>query len=368
LITPLTEKAAHNLQRTCSQCHVGCLDCHYSPQEQSGAQTAGSHTFAKKPDSLTCYGGGGESFSCHAGPLERRRGDGYLKAEFTQATPKGKEALKNAQDVHAGKGVVCVDCHEPNRKTGNHADLTRTVNCAKCHSKTVAAYVKGPHRKVDCASCHVSLIGGYAFNFWTAMEVSPLNRIQDYLVDAMPPVLVKNPRGIWVPVHVVPHTSGNVNAGEVNFSSRLIFRNIPWVRIQRRYFSSDSYAVTGLVKDPDGGDNDIMAWLNVDRIAHGLGKSRSCESCHASTAQRVPTGFGSGPYKDVEEGEYTIIADGQGLRVTDFRGPGGEPPAKGLGPFMDKWELKGNFGLPELKNRKLYETLKKARESGAFTH
>ena len=369
---PLPEEAAHNVQRTCNQCHVGCLDCHFNPQKQeTGSPGKGLHTFSRKPVSLSCYGGG-RSFSCHAGPMERRRGDGYFRAEFAQATPKGKETLADSTDVHMRNNIECVDCHESNRETGRHGDLMRSVDCSKCHSKIVAAYKKGPHRKVDCASCHTSLIGGYAFNFWTAIggrgKVNPLTRIQDYYVDAIPPLVVKNRKGKWIPVHVVPHTSGNVKAGEVKFSKRLMFRNRPDVKIKRGYVSNDSYAVTGLVKNLDDKDHDTMVWLNVDRVAHATGKSRACESCHSSTEQKVTTGFGSGSYKDVEDGQYTIIADEKGLRVVDFKGPDGGPMPKGLEPLSDKWELKGNFALPAIKNRVFYEKLESDYEKGKFIH
>ncbi len=82
----------------------------------------------------------------------------------------------------------------------------------------------------------------------------------------------------------------------------------------------------------------------------------------------MTTGFGSGSYKDVEDGQYTIIADEKGLRVVDFKGPDRDPMPKGLGPFSDKWNLVGNFALPAIKNRVLYEKLKGDYEKGKFIH
>ena len=163
---------------------------------------------------------------------------------------------------------------------------------------------------MDCAACHTALIGGYAFNFWSAVgprgKENPLTRIQDYLTGATTPLLIKNPKGLWIPVHVVPHLSGNVKAEEVRLSRRLLFRNKPDAEIQRRYVSNDSYAVTELIRNLDEKDRNSMAWLNLDRVAHGTGKARTCESCHASTAQRIAVTFAGGSYKDVEDGEYTI--------------------------------------------------------------
>lgn len=369
---PLTEKMAHNNQRTCNKCHVGCLDCHLEVGQKDSSGGAGStHTFVKRPSALSCYGGG-KAFICHAGPLERRRGDGYLRGEFTQAAKKGKSLLKDQPDIHASKGLSCIDCHVPNKHTDAHADLRRDVSCGRCHDKAVRANAAGPHRHLDCAACHTALIGGYAFNFWSAVgeegQENPLTRIQDYQVEAVRPLLVKNPGGSWIPVHLVPHTSGNVKADEVTLSKKLIFRNRPDVNLDRRYFSNDSYAITGLVSNIDRKDRNLMVWFNLDRVAHATGKARSCDDCHASTTQTIVTRFEGGSYKDLEDGEYTIIADKKGLRVTNFKDPetGGVP--KDLLPLKDSWSLSGDFSLPPIKNRALYRRLEAAYRRGAFRH
>lgn len=309
---------------------------------------------------------------CYAGPLERRRGEGYLCAEYTQATDAGKAVLRDRAGVHVKKGIVCVDCHDMNLDTGFHADLRRDVNCGKCHAKAAADHGKGVHRNVDCSACHTALIGGYAFNFWTLTgkgdQKNPATRIQDYLVDAIPPLILKDPKGVWIHLHVEPHTSGNVKPDEVAPSKNLMSRNRFEAAVDRRYFSNDAYAVTGLAKNLDAEDKDTMAWLHVDRVAHGLGKSRSCESCHSGTAQRITTNFTAGSYKDVEDGAYTNIVGKKGLRVTDFKGPEGGPLAKALEPLKDKWALTGDYSLPKIKNRKTYDTMKNRYEAGRFSH
>ncbi|MGW8323725.1 MAG: cytochrome c3 family protein, partial [Thermodesulfobacteriota bacterium] len=368
----ISRSQAYGLQRNCNQCHVGCLDCHYAPEKARDDNPAlGQHTFVRVPQPLACYGGG-RSFACHAGPLERRRGDGYLREELAQTTEEGKSLLGGASDVHAQKGIECVACHEPNRDSDFHGDLKRTVDCGKCHERETADHLKGVHRNVDCATCHSSLIGGYAFNFWTTSgpegDENPVTRIQDYLVAPMPPLIVRNPKGHWIPVHVVPHVSGNVKPGEVTISRKLRFRNSPDVEIARRYLSNDSFAVTGLANGVDSRDKDVLVWLNVDRVAHGLGKPRACESCHASTVQKVLVNFSGGSYKDVENGRYVIVADGEGLRVTDFEGPDGEPVPEGLRSFTGRWGLPGDFALPGLRDAALYESMRGAVVDGRFKH
>ncbi|MGC2063749.1 MAG: cytochrome c3 family protein [Thermodesulfovibrionales bacterium] len=369
---PVTEKTAHNNQRTCNKCHVGCLDCHLDVSKQGrGKGQSNAHSFVKKPSSLSCYGGG-KAFICHAGPLERRRGDGYLRGEFTQAARKGKEILKDRSDIHAQKGLVCVDCHAPNQETNAHADLRRDVSCKNCHGGVVTAHGAGSHKKVDCAACHTTLIGGYAFNFWSAVgpegQENPITRIQDYQVEAVRPLLIKNPKGNWIPVHLVPHTSGNVKSDEVKLSKRLMFRNSPDVKVDRRYFSNDSYAITGLARNLDSRDHDTMVWFNLDRVAHATGKSLSCDACHASGSQKIITRFEGGSYKELEDGEYTIIADKKGLRVTDFKDPETGAIPKDLLPLKDKWSLKGDFSLPMIKNKALYRKMEAGYKKGTYIH
>jgi len=367
----ITEKTAYNNQRVCNQCHVGCLDCHLDVQKtDSGSQAKGSHTFIRKPGPLNCYGGG-TNFSCHAGPLERRRGDGFLRAEFTQSAQQGRDLLNKNPDVHMQKGIVCVDCHRPNNKTGYHADLTRDVDCSRCHKNVVKEAALGPHRKVDCAACHLKLIGGYAFNFWSANgpkgKENPLTRIQDYSA-ASAPLIIRNPKGIWIPVHVVPHISGNVIAGEVKLSKRLLFRQRPDAAVDRLYFSNDSYAITGLSIGVDNNDHDTLVWLNIDRVAHSLGVARACDDCHGSSGQVIPVQFSGGSYKDVEDGEYRIVADKTGLRIADIKGAEGGPMPDGLKPFAGKWFLRGDFSLPPIKNMTLYKKIKTQYQKGFFTH
>lgn len=282
--------------------------------------------------------------------------------------------LRQSPDVHMKNGIACIQCHEPNRESGHHGDLRRDGDCSKCHARELKAQVKGTHRNVDCAACHVSVIGGYAFNFWTVRKDidgdNPITRLQGYYVNAIPPLIVKNPKGSWIPVHVVPHTAGNVIEKEVSLSKKLLFRNSPDTTVQRRYFSNDSLAVTGFVRDVDDQDGGVMTWLNADRVSHGIGKARPCEGCHASSAQTIPVKYESAgdSYKDVEDGEYTIIADENSLRVTDFRGADGAKGPKGLEPFRDLWTLKGNFSLPAIRNKGLYEKMSGDFRSGRFAH
>jgi len=72
-----TPAMSKGLDRGCNKCHASCLDCHYNGHGKSEAR----HTFQKEPDKLTCYGSG-KGEICHSGPMDRRRGAGYIREEY----------------------------------------------------------------------------------------------------------------------------------------------------------------------------------------------------------------------------------------------------------------------------------------------
>ncbi|MBI5043766.1 MAG: hypothetical protein HZC10_08095 [Nitrospirae bacterium] len=363
---PLTPEASAVNQKVCNQCHVGCLDCHFAPtNKEEGKPKEGVHKFIRKPDTFSCYGSG-RTMMCHAGPLDRRRGDGYVRGNFAQ--PKWVKELKEKKDVHFVNKFVCVDCHVTNSETKLHGDQVRDpgVNtCAKCHKQQVEAYNKSRHKNVTCEACHTTAIGGYAFNFWapgkTAGVDMPLDRNPDYYIDldgGASPLLLKNPKDKkWHPYHVVPHISATIAEGEkIKTSGKIKFRNKPDVDIARSYYSNDAFAITADVKG-DETDKRIMAWLNLDKVAHATGKSRTCESCHASTDQKIVIPFKwDGPpeqaYSDILNGSYTIVADKKGLRIDNIKGTGGGAPPNGLAQFVGKWNVPGNYTLPAIKKEK----------------
>ena len=380
---PINRRQAFTNQRNCNTCHAGCLDCHYTPfnrqaeGENGKPNAAGVHTFTFRPPVLSCMGGG-RALMCHA-PLERRRGDGFMKGPFARkavANPDnpGSQRYINTPDAHYAAGITCIDCHSPNHKTGYMGDLIRSPEpsrCARCHEREVIAHSRGVHKNLSCEACHTPLVAGYAFNFWapgTRFGIkTPLDRHQFYNANAVLPILIRNQDGQWNPYHIVPHISSNVKREEVRLSGRLLFRSPPDVNMKRHYPSDDAFAVTG-VYESGGDEGTVMAWLNVDKVAHSITKSRSCDSCHgAGGAQRVTVDYEwmSYPrtaYKDVLDGHYTIVADRKGLRIENITGAAGKTAPAGLRPLEGKWGLPGDFSIPEIKNKKEYAKEKRRYE------
>lgn len=390
----INQDQAFSNQRNCNVCHAGCLDCHYAPFDKEAKNAAGKpleqgvHTFSFKPTTLSCMGGGRAQI-CHAGPLERRRGDGFMKGNFAKkavADPQNENSRKYIEtpDSHFAKGVACVDCHKQNHATHNMGDHVRNPEprqCADCHEQAVADNKKGIHRNLSCEACHTPLVVGYAFNFWApgkrfGME-TPLDRHQFYNVNAMQPVLLKNKNGQWNPYHIVPHITTNVKKEEVKLFRKLLFRNSPDVDIKRQHPSNDAFAITGIYEGSKE-EGTVMAWLNLDKVAHATTKARACESCHGTGgAQNVSVDYKwmekpEAAYKDVLSGSYTIAADKKGLRIEKLAGNDPKSVPEGLRPLAGKWNLKGDFSLPDVKNKKAYAREKaryeKTLEAGGKYH
>jgi hypothetical protein len=115
-----------------------------------------------------------------------------------------------------------------------------------------------------------------------------------------------------------------------------------------------------------------MAWLNIDKVAHATTKARSCESCHGSGgAQKVVVdykwmGKSDTAYKDVLSGSFTIVADEKGLRIGNLSGADGKTIPEGLKPLIGKWDLQGNFSIPETRDKRAYAE-EKARYERALS-
>jgi len=106
----------------------------------------------------------------------------------------------------------------------------------------------------------------------------------------------------------------------------------------------------------------------MDKMSHKLGKSRSCDSCHASSEgaqiQKVTWEYGD-PGALPFSGGHEVLANRSGLFIGKMHSekielePGYNLSA--LAPWVylkDKWQVRGDFSLPPLKDRKTLETVR----------
>ncbi len=338
LNVPFSKDQATAKQKFCNVCHAGCLDCHYEPDRKKGV-----HNFTNKPTSESCGGYGRGTSICHPGAMQSRRGETYIGGDYS--IPTGMKP-----DVHYKKNIHCVDCHTTGEK--GMGDMQRKANCQDCHIEIEEAHSKGIHKNMDCATCHISELRGYQITVWGPGIVSgkenPFKKYSLYYGIQSPPILMKDQKGIWMPVKIWPHSVGNIKP-DVKPSEKLMFR---WPRGETR----DAYYVVGTLSLPEGKSNKHLLWIEIEQASHPYGKARDCESCHKGDKQISISGWEFMDDQGVEEpfkGSHKITADKNGLRITDMKNT---TPIKVLEGykledfaswlyFKDKWQMPGDFSI-----------------------
>ena len=275
--------------------------------------------------------------------MERRRGDSYLGKDFSE--PEGLP-----EDVHVAKKLVCVDCHETG--PGGMGHIERKATCQDCHIEVEQAMAASVHKNLACAACHVKLIGGYEMTSWgpgmILSKPNPFKKYSLYYGPQGPPVLLKDQNGRWMPTKIWPNSAGGIRE-TIAPKPGLTFR---WPDGETR----DAYVQLGTFSFP-GGNNNYLAWMQVEEVAHPLGKSRTCGNCHDSTVQTANVKWryfdsqGAEPFT----GSQTIVADRNGLRVKDIKATSEivlmpEGKTENFAAWMhlgDIWKTKGDFSIPK---------------------
>jgi len=360
---PFSPEAAGVNQRSCNTCHVGCLDCHYFPRPVNPAQPKeGLHSFYRQPQPVSCYGGGRGTI-CHAGPEERRRGAGYFGGDFS--FPEGA-----APDVHVAKGVGCLDCHE--NRTGNpqlpHATVKRQAICINCHQTILMSHGRSLHKSLACEACHIQQVGGYQGTYWGPGKLAgidtPYFKYKDYYGIMKEPFLIRDQKGRWIPVK--PFPMAVLNQKTAPFKPGLHWR---WPsQLPDLGRTDDAWGYVG-VKGGLPENNKALLWIQLDKLSHKYGPSRPCASCHElpkneqrQTVQWEYSDQGALPFA----GSHTVVGTKKGLFIRDIRASEAietldGQPLSAFAPWSfwpDSWGVKGDFTLPALKNRKLYDAVK----------
>lgn len=352
LNVPFSKDQAIAKQKFCNVCHAGCLDCHYAPERNKGA-----HNFLKRPTSESCAGNGRGTSICHPGAMQSRRGETYIGGDYS--IPTGM-----SPDVHYKKNIHCIDCHSTGEK--GMGDMQRKATCQGCHYRIEESHKRGPHKNLDCATCHINELRGYQITIWgpgyVADKPNPFKKYSLYYGIQKPPIIIKDQKGIWMPVKIWPHSVGNIKE-DVRPSKGLMFR---WPRGETR----DAYYVIGTF-DNLPSNNKHLLWLEIEQAAHPFGKARDCESCHSSERQiaistwRFEDDQGAEPFN----GTHRIVADRESLRIEGLRNTTPIKLLEGakLEDFAswvylkDKWVMPGDFSI-KTDRAKYLLSLRKFRE------
>lgn len=233
-------------------------------------------------------------------------------------------------------------------------DIQREANCQNCHTAIEKAHAESVHKNLSCATCHISELRGYQITIWgpglIADESNPFEKFLYYGIQK-PPILMKDQKGIWMPVKIWPNSVGNIK-NDVPPSQSIQFR---WQDRETR----DAYYVIGSF-DGLPRNNKHLLWLEIEQAAHPFGSSRTCEGCHGEeqvsvSAWEFEDGQGAEPFS----GSYKIVADRHGVRIENIRNT---TPIKLISDLkvedfatwiylQDKWKAPGDFSIKTDKNK-----------------
>ncbi len=292
--------------------------------------------------------------------MERRRGDSYLGKELSE--PAGLP-----EDVHVAQKLECIDCHQTG--AGGMGHIERKATCQDCHIEVEQAMVTSVHRNVACEACHVRVLGGYEMTSWGPGMIesrpNPFKKYSLYYGPEEPPILIKDQNGRWIPAKIWPNSVGGIK-DTVAPKPGLTFR---WPKGE----THDAFALLGTFSFP-AGNNNYLAWLQVEQVAHPLGKSRTCGSCHDSEAQvaRVTWWYFDSQGAEPFTGSQRVVAGKNGLHVKDIKATSRIEPMEGgkIENFAawirlgDIWKTTGDFSIPKSdpkKYRDLEQAIRSAR-------
>jgi hypothetical protein len=275
--------------------------------------------------------------------MERRRGDSYLGKDFSE--PAGMP-----EDVHVAKRIECVGCHETG--PGGMGHISRKATCQDCHIEIEQAIVGSVHKNLVCAACHVKILGGYEMTSWGPGEIlskpNPFKKYSLYYGPQEPPILIKDQSGRWMPTKIWPNSAGGIKE-VIEPKSGLTFR---WPKGE----THDAYALLGTFSVPRG-NNNYLAWLQVEEVAHPYGKSRPCGSCHDSETQIAQVTWkyfdtqGAEPFT----GSQQVVAGKNGLQIRNVKAtskvvPMADGKTASFAAWIllgDIWKTTGDFSIPQ---------------------
>jgi hypothetical protein len=252
-------------------------------------------------------------------------------------------------------------------------------SCQRCHSEAVKSHAGSLHKNLSCEACHIQQVAGYQGTYWGPGKVAgaetPFFKYKAYYGIMAEPILIKDQKGRWIPVKPFPMAA--MNQKNSPYTPGLHWRfpaTLPG--LQR---TDDAWAYVGLF----GGmpeNNKALLWIQMDKMSHKLGKSRSCDSCHSHPQGRQSqsvTWEYSDPGAQLFTGSHKVVADRKGLAIREMSSEKIEPD-KGVAisafaPWVylrDAWQVAGDFSLPIIRDRKNYDKVKDspqaARTAGAL--
>lgn len=148
------------------------------------------------------------------------------------------------------------------------------------------------------------------------------------------PMLVKHPEtGVWIPLK--PYPMGVMNIDKEMKAEGLQLRTIEKTEVKGKTAIgepesfiverkadqvNDMYIITG-THSGFGANDKMLAWIQMDKMSHSIGKARDCERRHSSREQNFTSWYTYMDPADVTKpfsGSYTMKAGKDGITFDNF--------------------------------------------------
>ncbi|MCP4168930.1 MAG: hypothetical protein GY759_23960 [Chloroflexi bacterium] len=367
--TAEADTAEAHAQVDCLVCHAEVYDmsARFPQQDEEGNWTLGGDRSlaaartAARPSDEACL-------RCHL-----NAGGGNLFARGVDLAPVAdKHAEESYGDIHAERGMVCVDCHRapdhliygfaPTLWSRDHED--ERLLCSDCHGEDPHDNsLLNQHLRLDCRTCHVRETGGLVTRDWTAEPVyDPIKELYGPVDNVAPPNTLQSTH-LWhngerlIPSEGWPGEYGDLNSFIQPFK---VYQGTvpanpkdgkPWPLKLDVFYKTGDLETAMEVGAQDAG----LAWtgewepktMEVPlQISHGIVEAERalmCQDCHVPNGRMdfAALGYDAERIQILESLSSADAGEGQMLQVSF------EPSANPAAPrSTDPIEVENGVELP----------------------
>lgn len=164
----------HFFANNCNECHVSdCLDCHggdghnIAPASQDGC--------------LSCHQGYYTGWE-YLGMAPREDDPRYQRGGAFQ----GKYFLKMRPDIHAEKGLECMDCHTMKSLIAGESSAKKCRDCHDPDPSVIEHGIAAHMEKMECYSCHSAWVAQEYGTFFLRIDKNDPETLAAFHVDSKP--------------------------------------------------------------------------------------------------------------------------------------------------------------------------------------
>lgn len=164
----------HFFANNCNECHVAdCLDCHGGDGHNIAP--------ANQESCLSCHQGYYTGWE-YLGMAPREEDPRYQRGESFQ----GQHFLKMRPDIHAEKGLTCVDCHTMESLIAGESSAKKCKDCHVPDPNVIEHGIAAHMKKLECYSCHSAWVAQEYGTFFLRISKDDQEILDAFHVDSEP--------------------------------------------------------------------------------------------------------------------------------------------------------------------------------------